>query len=134
MERVGEIVWEDERVGAIIADPRDFGDVVLVRKDLPASYHLAATLDDAADGVTLVVRGEDLFASTHVHRVLQELLNLPIPHYVHHGLILAEDGTKLAKSRGSPALKDRREAGENGRALAAQLLDRYMERADSSGT
>ena len=121
MERVGALHWFDEEAGRIPADPRAFGDVVLVRKDLPASYHLAATLDDAADGVTLVTRGKDLFASTHVHRLLQALLDLSVPHYLHHGLILAEDGTKLAKSRGSPALSERRLAGEDGLALAEEL-------------
>ena len=121
MEVVGERVWVDAEAGSVIADPRMFGDVVLVRKDLPASYHLAATLDDAADGVTLVTRGEDLFTSTHVHRVLQELLKLPVPDWHHHRLVLDQDGEKLAKSRGSPALADRREAGEDGLMLAEQL-------------
>ena len=121
MERVGELVWTDEEAGSIVVDARDFGDVVIVRKDLPASYHLAATLDDAADGVTLVTRGEDLFESTHIHRILQELLGLPVPHYHHHRLLTDADGEKLAKSRGSAAIADRREAGEDGRALAEQL-------------
>jgi glutamyl-Q tRNA(Asp) synthetase len=66
--------------------------VVLVRKDLPASYHLAVTLDDAADGVTLVTRGADLFAASHVHRTLQALLGLPVPVWHHHPLLLGEDG------------------------------------------
>ena len=134
LERAGELFWEDERAGTIIADPREFGDVILVRKDLPASYHLAATLDDAADGVTLVTRGQDLFSSTHVHRLLQELLGLPIPTYLHHDLICDEDGKKLAKSRGSAALSDRREAGEDGRKLADQLLRRFLDRSISAGT
>jgi len=121
MAAVGEIVWIDHEAGSVIADPREFGDVVLVRKDLPASYHLAATLDDAADGVTLVTRGSDLFTSTHVHRVLQELLKLPVPDWHHHELVLDEDGQKLAKRRGSPPLADRREAGEDGLMLAEQL-------------
>lgn len=121
LARVGSLVWTDEIAGSVVADPREFGDVVIVRKDLPASYHLAATLDDAADGVTLVTRGEDLFASTHVHRVLQELLRLPVPHWHHHRLVLDENGEKLAKRRGSPSLADRREAGEDGLMLAEQL-------------
>ena len=121
MDRVGPLYWHDEEAGRILADPREFGDVVLVRKDLPASYHLAATLDDAADGVTLVTRGKDLFASTHIHRLLQALLGLPVPDYLHHGLILDSDGTKLSKSRGSPALSERRLAGEDGRKLAEQM-------------
>ncbi len=121
LPRAGDLFWHDEIAGRQAADPRDFGDVVLVRKDLPASYHLAATLDDAADGITLVTRGTDLFASTHVHRLLQHLLDLPVPQYLHHGLIMAEDGQKLSKSRASPPLSARREAGENGRALAEKL-------------
>ncbi len=121
MERVGEIIWTDEIAGSVIADPREFGDVVIVRKELPASYHLAATLDDAADGVTLVTRGEDLFASSHVHRLLQELLKLPVPRWHHHRLLLDENGEKLAKRRGSPSLADRRIAGEDGLMLAEQL-------------
>lgn len=121
MAQLGELIWEDETNGTQIADPRAFGDVVLVRKDAPASYHLAATLDDAADGVTLVTRGQDLFAMTHIHRVLQELLGLPVPVWHHHPILLDEDGEKLAKRRNSPSLADRRAAGEDGRALAEQL-------------
>ena len=95
--------------------------MVLVRKDEPASYHLAATLDDAADGVTLVTRGQDLFNASHVHRLLQALLGLPEPRWHHHPLLLDASGTKLAKRRNSPSLADRRERGEDGRLLAAQL-------------
>lgn len=114
-------VWTDEEAGSVLADPREFGDVILVRKDLPASYHLAVTLDDAHDGVTDVIRGADLFSATHIHRVLQEILGLPVPHWHHHPLILDEDGKKLSKSRNSPPLEDRRKAGDDGRALADQL-------------
>ncbi len=121
MQRVGEIVWQDELVGALIADPRMFGDVVLVRKDEPASYHLAATLDDATDGVTLVTRGADLFTASHVHRVLQALLDLPVPLWHHHELLLDENGEKLAKRRGSASLSDMRVSGEDGHELANRL-------------
>lgn len=121
MEAVGDLNWNDELKGAVTVDPREFGDVVIVRKDLPASYHLAATLDDAADGVTLVTRGMDLFASTHIHRLLQELLGLPVPRWHHHKLLLDENGEKLAKRRGSPSLTERRQSGEDGLMLAAQL-------------
>ncbi|MBV7265814.1 tRNA glutamyl-Q(34) synthetase GluQRS [Erythrobacter ani] len=121
MTELGELIWTDEQAGSVIADPREFGDVVIVRKDLPASYHLAATLDDAADEVTVVTRGSDLFAATHVHRILQELLELPLPHYHHHNLLIDDDGRKLAKRRGSPALASRRERGEDGLVLAEQL-------------
>jgi glutamyl-Q tRNA(Asp) synthetase len=121
--RTGPLDWTDERSGAQRADPECFGDVVLLRKDLPASYHLAATLDDATDGVSLVTRGMDLFAATHVHRLLQALLDLPVPVWHHHPLLVEPDGRKLAKRRGSPSLAERRRAGEDGRALAAALRD-----------
>lgn len=126
MAEVGEIVWTDEEAGAVVCDPRDFGDVVLVRKEEPASYHLAATLDDAADGVTLVTRGSDLFSASHVHRLLQELLELPVPHWHHHSLLLDADGLKLAKRRNSPSIADLRNAGEDGRLIAEQLRLRRL--------
>ncbi|WP_435418920.1 tRNA glutamyl-Q(34) synthetase GluQRS [Parerythrobacter aurantius] len=117
----GPLSWEDDLAGVQPADPLALGDVVLVRKDLPASYHLAATLDDATDGVTLVTRGRDLFAATHVHRLLQALLDLPVPRWHHHALLFDESGQKLAKRRGSPALSDHRLAGEDGRTWADRL-------------
>ena len=117
----GALTWEDELAGWQQAAPESFGDVVLLRKEAPASYHLAATLDDGADGVTLVTRGADLFAASHVHRLLQALLGLPVPRWHHHGLLVEDDGRKLAKRRGSPSLADRRLAGEDGRALADAL-------------
>lgn len=124
LARTGPLTWHDELHGEQTTDIRtlgEFGDVVLVRKDAPASYHLAATLDDAADRVTLVTRGMDLFAATHVHRLLQALLGLPVPRWHHHALLLDETGQKLAKRRGSPSLADRRKAGEDGQALAERF-------------
>ena len=121
MADLPELFWEDETNGTEIADPRPFGDVILVRKDAPASYHLAATIDDASDNVTLVTRGQDLYAMTHIHRVLQELFGLPVPIWHHHPILLGEDGEKLSKRRNSPSLAERRAAGEDGRALAEQL-------------
>lgn len=119
----GPLTWRDTLAGVQHARPDLAGDVVLVRKDpeTPASYHLAVTLDDAADGVTLVTRGADLFMSTHIHRLLQELLGLPVPLWHHHPLLVDETGNKLAKRRGSPSLADRRKAGEDGLALARAL-------------
>ncbi len=117
----GPLEWTDKLAGVQHATPEIFGDVVLVRKDAPASYHLAATLDDAADGVTLVTRGADLFAATHIHRLLQALLDLPVPVWRHHRLLVTADGTKLAKRRNAPALAERRRAGEDGIALAMAL-------------
>jgi glutamyl-Q tRNA(Asp) synthetase len=121
MALTGPLAWVDEAAGSQVAAPQVFGDVVLLRKDLPASYHLAATLDDATDGVTLVTRGMDLFAASHVHRLLQALLDLEVPTWLHHPLLVEPDGRKLAKRRGAPSLGDRRRAGEDGRALAQAL-------------
>ena len=117
----GPLTWADELAGIQISTPEQFGDVVLLRKDAPASYHLAATLDDAADGITLVTRGRDLFAASHIHRLLQALLGLPVPTWHHHPLLVEADGRKLAKRRGSPALADLRRAGTDGLALAEDL-------------
>lgn len=119
----GPLVWLDERRGEQRAEPLRFGDVVLWRKDAPASYHLAATLDDAADGVTVVTRGADLFAATNVHRLLQVLLDLPVPVWHHHPVLVEADGRKLAKRRDAPSLAERRLAGEDGAKLAQSLRD-----------
>lgn len=126
LAQTGALVWEDDFGGTIPVDLSGLGDVVLVRKDLPASYHLAVTLDDAADGVTLVTRGADLFAASHIHRTLQALLGLPVPRWHHHALLTDEAGLKLAKRRGSPALAERRLAGEDGLVLAAQLRLQHL--------
>lgn len=123
MDLAGPLEWVDEHAGPQLANPQIFGDVVLLRKDLPASYHLAATLDDATDGITLVTRGMDLFPASHVHRLLQALLDLPVPTWLHHPLLVEVDGRKLAKRRGSPSLGDRRRAGEDGRAIAEALRE-----------
>lgn len=117
----GDLFWHDEARGKQIADPRALGDVVLIPKDTPVSYHLAVTLDDARDKITHVVRGQDLFASTHIHRLLQALLDLPVPQYVHHPVLLDQAGIKLSKSRDSASLAVLREAGERGYAVANNL-------------
>lgn len=117
----GPLSWRDETAGVQQMRAELTGDIVLVRKNLPASYHLAATLDDAADGVNLVTRGADLFAATHIHRLLQALLGLNVPVWHHHGLLRDDTGRKLAKSRSSPSLATRRQQGEGGRRLADQL-------------
>lgn len=126
LAETGPLVWEDALTGPQAVDLSGLGDVVLVRKDLPASYHLAVTMDDAADGVTLVTRGADLFAASHVHRTLQALLGLPVPRWHHHPLLTDETGQKLAKRRGSPALAERRKSGEDGRMLAEQLRLQHL--------
>jgi len=120
----GALEWTDETAGPQCATPELFGDVVLLRGSGEASYHLAVTLDDAADGVTLVTRGADLFQASHVHRLLQALLGLTVPVWHHHPLLLGPDLRKLAKRRGSPGLAARRLAGEDGIALAAALRAR----------
>lgn len=119
--RVGPLKWVDHHAGEVRADPLSHGDVILARKDAPASYHLAATVDDAEQGVTDVVRGVDLFDATHVHRLLQAVLGLPVPRYHHHPLIVGADGQRLAKRHGAPALAAMREDGKDGRALADAL-------------
>ena len=118
MARVGSpLAWEEAgqgpsgESGLVAADPRAWGDVVIARREIPTSYHLAVVVDDALQGVTHVVRGRDLFFATSVHRLLQELLGLPAPTYFHHDLILDADGRKLSKSRGDTALAALRAAG-----------------------
>jgi glutamyl-Q tRNA(Asp) synthetase len=118
---VGAVDWSDAHAGMVAADPASFGDVVLARKDAPASYHLAVTVDDAWQGVTDVVRGMDLFEATHVHRMLQALLGLPTPRYHHHPLLTDAEGRRLAKRAGARTLADLREAGADPTALAASL-------------
>jgi glutamyl-Q tRNA(Asp) synthetase len=118
--RAGPLYWMDGHT-EVQAEPGRFGDVVLARKDAPASYHLAVTLDDAAQGVTDVVRGRDLFASTDVHRLLQALLDLPTPLYHHHDLLTDAEGNRLAKRHRAPALADLRAGGADPAALVAAL-------------
>jgi glutamyl-Q tRNA(Asp) synthetase len=130
-ELAGPLEWRDERRGMQRARPELFGDVVLWRRDAPASYHLAATLDDAADDVSVVTRGADLFAATHVHRLLQAMLGLPVPVWHHHAVLTEADGRKIAKRRGAPALADRRRAGEDGLALAAAIRAAHFDTGQS---
>jgi len=117
----GDLQWEEAGQGKRAADPLAHGDIILARKDAPASYHLASTLDDMAMGVTHVIRGADLIASTDVHRLLQALLGLPTPLYQHHGLICGPDGKRLAKRDAAASLASLRAAGVDGPALAADL-------------
>jgi glutamyl-Q tRNA(Asp) synthetase len=118
--RSGPLSWTDHGE-TIEARPDLLGDVVLARRDAPASYHLAVTIDDAAQGVTEIVRGRDLFASTHVHRLLQALLDLPVPAWHHHALLTDADGNRLAKRHGAPTLADLRAGGMDPAALVAAL-------------
>jgi glutamyl-Q tRNA(Asp) synthetase len=114
--------WSEDDGLRFTADAADIGDAILARKDAPASYHLACVTDDAASGVTLVVRGADLRPSTPIQRLLQLLLGLPEPAYRHHPLVTHADGRRLAKRDFAPTLSAMREAGIDGPALAAELL------------
>jgi glutamyl-Q tRNA(Asp) synthetase len=107
----GPLSWTDEGRGTIRAEPELFGDVVLARKDAPSSYHLAVTVDDALQGITLVTRGADLFAATHVHRLLQALLGLPVPLWHHHRLLADPSGRRLAKRDRAASLRSLRAEG-----------------------
>ena len=113
----GALTWQETgagpsgETGPIPAAPAAWGDVILARKDTPTSYHLAVAVDDAAEGVTDVVRGRDLFHATGVHRLLQALLGLPQPRYHHHRLLLGADGKKLGKSTAATALRELRTRG-----------------------
>src|ERR1700744_210638 len=115
--RMLELTFEEEGLGpngengTIFVDPLLFGDVVLARKETPASYHLAVVVDDAFQHVTLVTRGNDLFTATHIQRLLQALLDLPQPAYAHHKLILDAQGKKFSKRDSSVTLRDLRAQG-----------------------
>jgi glutamyl-Q tRNA(Asp) synthetase len=111
LEITGTLSWYDVRVGTVRAKPELLGDVVLGRKDIPTSYHLAVTVDDARQGVTLVTRGEDLFSATHVHRLLQALLGLRTPRYYHHNLVADSNGLRLAKRNQAMTLRLLRQSG-----------------------
>ena len=111
LAQTGTLAWRDLDHGMVAADPLAGGDVLIARKDIPASYHLAVTWDDAVQGVELVTRGEDLFTATHVHRLLQALLDLPVPIWRHHRLLLDAQGKRFAKRDRAPTLAGLREAG-----------------------
>lgn len=111
LERTGPLTWFDCRAGEIAADPTALGDVVLGRKDVRTSYHLAVTIDDALQGVTLVTRGEDLFHATHIHRLLQAVLGLKTPRYYHHNLIVDRMGQRMSKRNRAVTLRHFRDTG-----------------------
>lgn len=115
------LAFVDEDRGEIAAQPALGGDVVLTRKDIGVAYHLAVVVDDALQGVTHVIRGEDLFEATHVQRLLQALLDLPTPTYRHHRLILGPDGKRLAKRDRAETLRSLRERGMSAAALREEL-------------
>jgi len=109
----GPLTFHERTAGTVNVDAAVFGDVVLARKDVPTSYHLAVVVDDAAQGVTLVTRGDDLLPATHVHRLLQALLGLAEPDYAHHPLLTDSDGRRFAKRDRSLTLQAMREAGKS---------------------
>lgn len=111
LARTGPLMWHDRVAGPVMARPELFGDVVLARKDVANSYHLAVTVDDALQGVSLVTRGEDLFAATHLHRLLQALLDLPVPEWWHHRLLTDAAGRRLAKRDGAATVRSLRAQG-----------------------
>lgn len=119
--KLGLPAWEERDGTRFTTAAADFDDVILARKDAPAAYHLACVVDDAASGVDLVVRGADLRPSTPVQRLLQQLLGLPEPRYLHHPLVVNEDGRRLAKRDRAPTLAGMREAGVDGRQLARDI-------------
>jgi glutamyl-Q tRNA(Asp) synthetase len=117
----GDLEFTDLRHGRIAVEAELLGDVVLARKDIGTSYHLAVVVDDAFQGVTHVTRGEDLLPSTHIHRVLQALLGLPEPRYLHHRLVLDDQGIRLAKRCDSLSIRSLREAGHSPEELLRRL-------------
>jgi glutamyl-Q tRNA(Asp) synthetase len=122
MARAGrDLRWQDLIHGTFVADPSFLGDVVLARKETPTSYHLAVVVDDAAQNITLVTRAEDLLSATHLHRVLQALLDLPVPTWKHHKLITDEQGRRLAKRDNARALRTLREQGWTAERVRGEL-------------
>jgi glutamyl-Q tRNA(Asp) synthetase len=123
LEVTGLPSWREADDSCFESSLGDFGDAILARKDAPSSYHLACVVDDAASGVNLVVRGEDLRPSTPTQRLLQMLLGLPEPAYLHHPLVMHDDGRRLAKRDLAPTLAVMRAEGVDGPALAEQLIE-----------
>ena len=129
-EEAGPLFFEEQgagpndETGRIPVDPFKFGDIVLARKETPVAYHLAVVVDDAFQGVTLVTRGNDLFASAHVQRLLQALLGLPAPAYAHHRLILDQQGRKFSKRDRAVTLRALRESGASPEDIRARFKPR----------
>jgi glutamyl-Q tRNA(Asp) synthetase len=113
IDRAGPLEFVDPTVGSVEVDPTLVGDVVLARKDVATSYHLSVTVDDAVQRITHVTRGEDLLPATHIHRLLQALLGLPQPEYLHHRLLSDDEGRRLAKREGAVTLQALRDDGQS---------------------
>lgn len=116
-DAAGPLQFHDDRLGRVAVDPLLLGDAILARRDGGFAYHLAVAVDDAAEGITLVTRGEDLLPSTHLHRLLQAVLDLPVPRWCHHPLVGDEDGRRLAKRADAMAIRAYRSAGWSPRAV-----------------
>ena len=130
----GSVFFSEDSSGAELrerAHPEAWGDVILVRKDIGTSYHIAVVVDDARQGVTQVVRGRDLFHATSIHVLLQELLGLPTPRYLHHDLIDDAEGRKLSKSLGSKSLADLRAEGVSSQDVRLALGFHYRHPGES---
>jgi glutamyl-Q tRNA(Asp) synthetase len=115
------LTYEETGEGRVMCYPERFGDVILARKDAPASYHLCVTHDDALQGVTLVTRGTDLKSATHLHRLLQDLMGWPVPDYAHHRLLTDAVGRRLAKRDKAQTLRSLRAEGISARAIRERL-------------
>ena len=126
LEFAGLSGWTEADGRSFAARAEDIGDAILARKDAPASYHLSCVVDDAQSGVSMVVRGADLRPSTPIQRLLQQLLGLPEPTYLHHPLVTHEDGRRLAKRDLAPTLAAMRESGVEGPALVQRLLAGHL--------
>lgn len=128
------LTFRDMMYGEIVVNESLLGDVVLARKDIGTAYHLAVVVDDAAQGITHVTRGSDLLHSTHVHRLLQELLHLPPPIYLHHPLMLDENGKRLAKRHDALSIASMREAGCTSAEILSKIQDPAVIFAITSST
>lgn len=122
----GRLHWQDVNQGSVAAEPGVLGDAILARKDVPMSYHLCVVVDDAAQRISEITRGDDLYHATHLHRLLQALLDLPSPRYRFHPLMRNAAGERLSKRDGAIALRDLRAAGERPEAIRSRLgFDRF---------
>lgn len=131
IQLTGELKFTDLIHGEIKVIGDLLGDAVLARKDIGTSYHIASVVDDAFQGITHVTRGEDLLDSTHLHRILQHLLNFPEPTYLHHPLILDEENERLAKRANSISVKELREQGHDLVALNAMIQEQVKKSSPS---
>ena len=129
LDLTGPLNWTDVTQGTFAVDLSALGDFVVARKDTPTSYHLSVTVDDAAQGVVRVTRGEDLLSSTPAHRLLQALLGLEVPVWDHHLLVVDDEGRRLAKRLGSPSLRDMRAAGLSPQSVLETAAARAIGRA-----